>query len=75
MKLDEALNGGHEKFTVKEILVGHIKEDRKFQKDVRDRFEKGAGKIESNRTAVKYLYVLIVFLAGAVGFLFKHIFS
>jgi len=40
-----------------------------------DKLEKGSGKIESNRTAIKYLYVLIVFVAGAVGFLFKHIFQ
>lgn len=65
-KTERILNGESDKFSVKDILIEHIRTSQDFRKDVREKLDCGTGKIARNWMAIKLVM-------SAIGFLYLYI--
>ena len=54
-KIAKILNGKSGEFTVKEILIEHIRTSQEFRKDVRERLTSGGNNITRNWAFIKSL--------------------
>lgn len=63
------MNGNGNQFTVKELLQAHIQDDKEFKIYIRDKFEKGTGKIAANRANIKSISNILKYGIGPLLFL------
>lgn len=72
--LDHALNGDRDKFSVKEIMIEHIREQRIFEDNILEKFNNGSTKISVNREKIQYQRIAIASIVAYLAFISKYLF-
>ena len=64
MIIKEVIKGNGNNFTIKEMLQAQINNNKKFEDYVRDKFEKGTGKIATNSTRIDAIVGILKYLGA-----------